>query len=137
MKSSTAWGEFAVRLKILLPTGIFFENEILQVTAESPMGEFCFKPRHIDYVTALVPGILIYLDTDRGEHYVAIDGGIMVKQQEKVGVATRHAVTGELGELVEVVREMQENFIEREKISRSAAARLEIGFLKRFMELSA
>ncbi|MCL7488456.1 MAG: F0F1 ATP synthase subunit epsilon [Desulfobulbaceae bacterium] len=125
-----------MRLKILLPTEILLDQEIRQVRAESGTGEFCLKPRHIDYATALVPGILIYIDMIGREHFVAVDGGILVKQKDEVDVATRHALPGELGELAGVVQKMQENFIEREKISRTAEARLEIGFFKRFLDLS-
>lgn len=125
-----------MRLKILLPTNVLLDEEIRQVTAESPDGEFCLKPRHIDFVTALIPGVLMYVDMDDSEHFLAVDGGILIKQQDEVGVAARHAVPGELGELEEVVRKMQEDYIEREKAGRSASARLEIGFYKRFLEIS-
>jgi len=125
-----------MNLLILLPSKVLLDEDVLQVKAESEQGEFCLKPRHIDFVTALVPGILTYADDIDDEYFVAVDSGILVKRQQQVSVATRHAVQGELGELEGVVRHMQENFIEREKVSRSAAARLEIGFYKRFMELS-
>lgn len=125
-----------MNLKIMLPAKILLNEEILQVTAESTSGEFCLKPRHIGFVTALVPGIMMYVDPDGIEHFLGVDGGILIKQGDEVGVATRHAVRGELGELQDVVRKMQEEYIEREKISRSASARLEIGFYRRFLELS-
>jgi F-type H+-transporting ATPase subunit epsilon len=125
-----------MRLRIYLPERVMLDEEIRQVTAESPAGEFCLKPRHIDFVTALVPGVLFYLDEREGEHFLAVDGGILVKEQEDVEVATRQAVRGELGELGEVVRKMQEDFREREKAGRTASARLEIGFYRRFLEMS-
>jgi F-type H+-transporting ATPase subunit epsilon len=125
-----------MNLLILLPDDVLLEQEILQVTAESPAGEFCLKQRHIDFVTVLVPGILTYIDEEDNENFVAVDSGILVKRGQQVSVACRHAVAGELGELSEVVEKMEENFIEREKVSRTAAAKLEIGFYKRFMELS-
>jgi F-type H+-transporting ATPase subunit epsilon len=125
-----------MKLLILLPSNVLLDEDVLQVRAESEQGEFCLKPRHIDFVTALVPSILSYVDEIDDEYFVAVDSGILVKRGQQVSLATRHAVPGELGELDEVVQNIQENSIEREKISRSAAARLEIGFYKRFMELS-
>ena len=125
-----------IRLNIMLPSEIFLEKEVLQVRAESHAGEFCLKPRHIDYVTSLVPGILSYMDLNKSSRFVAIDGGILVKEKEEVAVATRNAVEGELGTLVEIVRKMQDDFLEREKMNRSASAKLEIGFLKQFIRLS-
>lgn len=125
-----------MRLTVLLPTGVLLDEEIRQVTAESPVGEFCLKPRHIDFVTALVPGVIMYVDPEDDEHFLAVDGGLLVKQGGEVGIASRHAVLGELGELGDVVRKMKEEFLERERMSRSASARLEIGFYKRFLEIS-
>lgn len=125
-----------MNLLIMLPSKVLLDEDVIQVKAESERGEFCLKPRHIDFVTALVPGILTYVDDIDDEYFVAVDNGIMVKRQQQVSVATRHAVPAELGELEKIVRDMQERFVEREKVSRSAAARLEIGFYKRFMELS-
>ena len=124
-----------MRLKILKPTAILIDQEIRQMTAESSSGKFCLKPRHIDYFTVLVPGILHYLDSDGDEHFVAVDGGILVKQSEMVEVASRQAISGELGALKDVVRKMHADYLEREKNNRSAAARLEIGLIKRFFEL--
>lgn len=125
-----------MNLLVLLPDDVMLDVDVLQVTAESLAGEFCLKPRHVDFVTVLVPGILTYLDEEDNENFIAVDSGILVKRQQQVSVACRNAVPGELGELAEVVRKMQENSKEREKVNRSAAARLEIGFYKKFMELS-
>ncbi|WP_051309879.1 hypothetical protein [Desulfogranum japonicum] len=124
-----------IRLNIMLPTAIFIEIQVLQVRAESDTGEFCLKPRHIDYVTSLVPGILTYRNLQGEDNFVAIDGGVLVKVRGKVEIATRNAVAGELGELVDIVQQMQQEYDDREKASRSAAAKLEIGFLKQFSRL--
>ncbi len=129
-------GRDRIQLTIILPTELFLDTEALQVRAESSRGEFCLKPRHIDYVTSLVPGIVIYRDLQGKDHFIAVDGGILVKVQRAVEIASRNAVAGKLGGLVDIVRQMQEEFVEREKVSRSAAAKLEIGFLKQFMQLS-
>ena len=125
-----------MQLKILLPEKILLSERIRQLTAAGPAGEFCLKPKHIDFVTALVPGVLTYVDREEKERFLAVDEGILVKQQQEVEVATRQAVPGELGELEEVVLRMQDDFREREKVSRSASARLEIGFYRRFLEIS-
>lgn len=122
-----------MKLKVYLPSDIFLETEVTKVVAESPEGGFCLKPRHIDYVTALAPGILSYSEGGR-ERFIAVDGGILAKQQEEISVATRHAVSGELGELRKEVERMLTKVDEHEKMSRSAVARLEVGFLRRLVE---
>lgn len=125
-----------IRLTILLPSRIFLDREVRQLTAGGPVGEFCLKPRHIDYVTALVPGILMYVGLEGEERFIAVDGGILVKEGDRVEVAVRNAAAGELGELRQVVEKMHDEYAEREKVSRTASARLEIGFLKQFLQLS-
>ncbi|HBE49542.1 MAG TPA: F0F1 ATP synthase subunit epsilon, partial [Cyanobacteria bacterium UBA11369] len=50
-----------MKLKVLLPTKILLEEEVSKITAEAANGSFCLLPRHIDFVTALVPGILIFV----------------------------------------------------------------------------
>lgn len=123
-----------MQLKILLPAGVFLQNTIRQVRGEGPAGEFCLKPRHIDYVTALVPGILSYISESGLETFIALDGGILTKQGAEVRIACRHAVTGDLGELRAAVERMQLAQDEKEKKSRAAVAGLEINFLRRFLE---
>jgi F-type H+-transporting ATPase subunit epsilon len=126
----------AINLKILLPTSIFLEESVEKVRGEGPEGEFCLKPKHIDYATALSPGIFSYVSSTGKEHFLAIDHGILVKQGTDVMVATRRSVAGDLGQLNEEVESMLLEREEREKQSRSAVARLEIGFIKRFIEFS-
>lgn len=123
-------------LKVLLPTSYLLEEKVFKVRGESSQGEFCLKPRHIDYTTALTPGIFSYVSHMGKEHFLAVDNGILVKQGLEVMLATRRAVKGELGELEREVENMLNEKVEREKQSRSAVAKLEIGFIKRFLEFS-
>ena len=45
-----------MRLKVLLPTKVLIDEEVTKVVAEAENGSFCILPRHIDFVSALVPG---------------------------------------------------------------------------------
>ncbi|MBU0959980.1 MAG: F0F1 ATP synthase subunit epsilon [Proteobacteria bacterium] len=123
-------------LKIYLPTGIFIEKKVAKVKGESPVGGFCLLPRHIDYVTALVSGIFSYTDLAGKEFFLALDNGILVKKGQEVMVAARRAVAGELGMLNREVEKMLEVRKEKEKLNRTTVAKLEAGFLRRFMEFS-
>ena len=49
-----------MRLKVLLPTKILIDEEVTKVVAEAEDGSFCILPRHIDFVSALVPGIFSF-----------------------------------------------------------------------------
>jgi len=124
-----------MKLKVLLPSKIFINREVTKVTAEAQNGHFCLLPRHVDFVAALVPGLLSFEDTEGQEHFIAIDEGALVKCGPEVLVSTRSAAQdGDLGQLRHVVREQFEMLDERERLARSATARLEAGLVRRFME---
>jgi len=123
-----------MNLKIVLPSGVFLDERIVKVTAESPAGEFCLLPRHIDYFTAISQGILSYTTPAGEEYFLAVDGGLLAKQGGEVFVAAGQAVAGALGELQKEVEAMHTQEDERDKTTRAAMARLEAGFLRRFME---
>ncbi|MHC2070859.1 F0F1 ATP synthase subunit epsilon [Bremerella sp. T1] len=125
-----------MNLKVLLPSEVFLDCQVLKLTAEAPNGFFCLLPRHIDFVATIVPGILSFLDNERLEHFVAVDEGTLVKCGPQVLVSTRHAVMSmDLGQLQQVVEQQFESIDERERLARSAAARLESGMVRRFMDL--
>jgi F-type H+-transporting ATPase subunit epsilon len=123
-----------MKLRILLPTEVVVDEEVHKVVAEAVNGSFCLLENHVDFVAALVPGILSF-EADAGETYMAVDEGILVKVGHEVFVSTRNAVRGpELGPLRRTIKEQFEVMDEREKTTRSATARIEAGFVRRFLE---
>ncbi len=93
-------------------------------------------PRHIDFVTALVPGIFSYLTTDGKEYFIALDEGVVVKQGDQVYVSAARAVAGDD---LEHLQDMVENELrvlgESEKKARSVMSRMEVDTLRRFTRL--
>ena len=125
-----------MRLRILLPEQILLDMEVLKVTAEAENGSFGLLPRHRDFVTALVPGILTFVTTDEREEFLAVDEGILVKCGADVRVSTRNAVLGrELGELRLMIEERFKQVDEFEKKSRDVLYKMEADLVRRFMEL--
>jgi F-type H+-transporting ATPase subunit epsilon len=125
-----------MRLKVLLPSEILVDQEVTKVTAEAEDGFFCLLPRHVDFVSALVPGLLAYETADDQEHFVAVDEGLLVKVGDEVLVSTRNAARGaDLGQLQRKVQEQFSFLDERERSTRSAMARIEADFVRRFLEL--
>lgn len=123
-------------LKVLLPQEVLLESPVRKVVAEGQDGSFCLLPRHIDFVSALVPGLLSYETADGAEAFVAIDEGILVKCGAEVLVSTRNAAQGtDLGRLQTLIREQFAELDEREKQTRSALAKIEADFVRRFLEL--
>jgi F-type H+-transporting ATPase subunit epsilon len=125
-----------MRLRVLLPTQVLVDTETAAIVAEAPDGSFCLLPRHVDYVTALVAGLLRFTNHDGDDEYIALSGGILVKQGREVWVSTTDAVHGgELGRLQELVSARFATLDAREERTRGALARLEADFVRRFIEL--
>jgi len=123
-----------MNLKIFLPSKIFMEEEIVKLSGESPMGGFTLKPRHIDMATTIEPGIMRF-ETVSGETvHLAVDRGVAVKRGSSVTVAANNALRGELGRLEQEVRNMLDVTDDRERSARTAVARLEADFVRRFLE---
>ena len=125
-----------MRLKVILPTNILMDEEVGKIVAEAQNGSFGILPKHIDFVAALVPGVLAFVDAEGVEKFLGIDEGILVKCADEVRVSTRNAVRGDdLGSLSTIVRKKFLEIDEHEKSARTALARLEAGVVRRFIEL--
>lgn len=125
-----------MKLKILLPDRVLLETEATRIRAEGIGGCFGLLERHVDVVDALVPGLLHWEDPAAVERFAAVDAGILVKVGPEVLVSVRRAAIGpDLGSLRRMVEEDYQVLDERERVARSAAARLEAGLLRRFLEL--
>ena len=124
-----------MNLKVLLPTEILIDQEVTKVVAEAENGSFCLLPRHVDFLSALVPGIFSFVTPQGVEQFLAVDEGILIKCGPEVLVSTRNAVRGpDLGMLEQTVEESFLALDEREKMARLAVAKLETNFIRRLME---
>ena len=125
-----------MRIRIILPTGILFDRVAKKVIAEADNGSFCFLPRHIDFTSILVPGILIFVDENDEEQFLAVDEGVIVKRAGDVMVSTLNAVHGrDLDELRTIVKTKFLALDERQRKTRSALANLEANLVRKFLEL--
>jgi F-type H+-transporting ATPase subunit epsilon len=123
-------------LKILLPAEILLEQEVKKIVAEAENGSFCLMPNHIDFVATLAPGLFTYEKAEGGQEIMAMDVGTLVKKGSDVLVSTRNAVrAADLGKLKQVVVKQYDILDEREKMVRSASAKLEASLIRRFVEL--
>ena len=125
-----------MHLKLSLPTEILVDEPVIKIIAEARDGSFCLLPRHIDFVAALIPGILYFYSADSEENFAAIDEGTLVKYGGQVLVSTFNAVCGnDLDRLRATVEERFLKLDEHERVTRTALARLEAGTIRRFIEL--
>ena len=124
-----------MRLKVLLPTEILVDEPVKKVIAEAVNGVFCLLPRHIDFATALVPGLMSFVTANEREVFMAVNEGILVKCGPQVTVSTRSAVLGpDLGTLKQMIDEQFRVLDERERMARSAVVKLEADFVRRFIK---
>ena len=127
-----------MRLKLLLPTHVLIDQPVVKVIAEAENGAFCLLPRHIDFLTALGPGILTFQTPEDEEIFLAVDGGILVKCGPEVLISTRNAFRG--SQLDELKREVEQQFHaidEQERRARTAIARREASWARQFTALAA
>jgi F-type H+-transporting ATPase subunit epsilon len=125
-----------MNLKVLLPFRVFLTEDVIKVIAEGGDGHFCLLPRHLDFVSALVPGILTYYPESGEEVFLAVDEGILVKYGDHVLVSCRNAVQGtNLEALRQTVEQAFKALDERQKETRSVVAKIETNFIRRFLEI--
>lgn len=81
-------------VEIFAPNGAerYTEVELLDIDATG--GRFGLLERHIDCTAALETGLLAISARDGEEHYIGIDGGVMVKIGGSVRIATGRIVSG-------------------------------------------
>lgn len=125
-----------MRLEVITPMSVCLDRSVRRIVAEGPDGHFGMLPGHVDFVSELVPGILLYETEDGAERFVAVNSGTLVKCGDDVRVAVRGAVEGDdlvaLRARVEVEFRQQD---EEERDARAALARLEADMIRRFREL--
>lgn len=123
-----------MNLKVLLPFQIFVETGgVLRIVTETREGSFGILPHRLDCVAALAPGILVYETEADGEVFVAVDEGVLIKTGADVLVSVRRAISGtDLAKLRDSVEREFLTLDEHERSTRSASAKLEMGFLHRF-----
>ena len=127
-----------MRLRVMLPSRVLIdERNIDKVIAEGLHGVFALLPLHVDFVSPVVPGILLYARGD-DEWVVGVDHGVLVKRGDQVRISVRDAVRGDDAETIrDLVTRRFHQLDEREIRTRRALARLEASFYRGFVEQEA
>lgn len=125
-----------MRLEVITPMAVCVDRPVRRIVAEGPDGHFGMLPGHVDYVSELVPGILLYETEEGVERFVAVNSGTLVKCSDEVRVAVRGAVEGDdLAALRKRVEAEFRQHDEEERDARAALARLEASMIRRFRDL--
>ena len=125
-----------MQVNLRLPTRLLFSCEAEKVSAEAENGTFALLPKHTDFVTALLPSVLVITDAAGKEQYFGVDQGILVKHGFQVDIAVRRGVQSD--DLASLNETIQATFIEvdeDERVARTALSKLEAGIVRRFSDL--
>lgn len=125
-----------MQVELRLPTRTLFAGSASKVFATASNGAFMLLPQHTDFVTALVPSVLIVTDETNKEHFFAVDEGILVKKDRAVSIAIQRGLQGEsLEDINDLVSTYFLAVDEEERVARSALSRLEANIVRRFGDL--
>ncbi len=125
-----------MRLELITPTDVCIDTDVHRLVAEAPDGFFGVLPNHGDFVTDLVPGILVFEPENGQERFVALHSGTLVKCGAHVRAAVQEAIEGnDLDWLREQVETQFRKQDEDERAARAAMAVLEASMIRRFRDL--
>lgn len=124
----------SMEVRLVVPGRAILSAECGKVLAEGVHGYFCLMPAHVDFVAALVPGILKLTETGGGERYLAIEEGVLVKRGKCVWVSVRSALEGELGLLRRAVLDNTMRADEAEQKAKLALNHLEASLVRQMLE---
>lgn len=125
-----------MQVTLRLPTRTLFSGTAKKVFAVAENGAFGLLPKHTDFVSALVPSILVLTNEQDKELFFAVDEGLLVKTDFQVDIAIRRGLQGD--DLASLNEQLTTTFMavdEDERIARSALSRLEAGIVRRFADL--
>lgn len=126
----------AMKLTVWLPAAVLLEEEVVRIKAEAENGWFGLLPRHIDFATALAPGVMKFQRQGEPEEFLAVDHGILVKCGAQVSISTRNAIRGT--DLAKLQKDVEQQFVERaekEKAARALEAKLEADLVRNLLEV--
>lgn len=125
-----------MQISIRLPDKLFYQGQAQKLYAQAENGAFGLLPKHMDFVTSLVPSVLIITAEQGEELFFGIDQGLLIKHGKEVEVAVRRAILGQ--DLISLAQQVQQSFMqedEEEREARTALAKLELGMVKQLNEL--
>ncbi|MCL3882940.1 ATPase [Marivita sp. GX14005] len=125
-----------MQIHLRQPSSVLYHGRALRLTAEAEDGRFGILPNHADFVTALVPSVLLLTDEGGRERVFGIDEGVLVKTGDLVEIAVRRGI--ESDDLDSVAARVSDSFAaaeDEERMARAALSRLEADMVRSFANL--
>lgn len=90
-------------LEIITPEKVVYKDEVAEVVVPTVNGEIAILPNHINLLTQVNPGELI-IKKGTSQQYLAITGGFLEIQDNKISILAEYAVKAQD---IEVARAME------------------------------
>ncbi len=125
-----------MQVRIGLPDRTLFDGTATQLGGVAANGGFGILPNHVDFVTALVPAVLVITQEGGTERIFGVDDGVLVKKGHDVDIAVQRGVEApDLASLDAVVAGFFDTLEDEERVARAALSRLEADMVRRFAGL--
>ena len=113
-------------LEILVPDAAVVREQVDGLQAGDASGRFGLWPNHEPFLTQLEPCILEYRESQGRTRYAAVDGGVLLMENNHVSVVTREAVVADrLADVADAAEAMLAARREAEKGARSEFAEMQ------------
>ncbi|MBC3804463.1 ATP synthase F1 subunit epsilon [Acetobacterium fimetarium] len=123
------------KLKIISPTGVFYEGETERIVVRGTEGEFAVLPNHIPFTTTLALGTFNIIMGDGTKKYGTLLGGIATINSDETIILTDAAEWPEDID-IERAREARERALQRLKDSKYDADRAEVALQRAIIRIS-
>jgi len=119
-----------MKLEIVTPNGLIFDGDIKVVTLPGKEGEFGVLPQHAQLVSLLDAGIITVENSDGSETIIAINGGYVKVDENKVSCIVDGAVlisdeSGELAAKLEEAKELLQKAQSSDTVIATAVSKVE------------
>ncbi len=125
-----------MQVRVGLPGRLLFDGVATRISGVATNGGFGILPNHVDFVTALVPSVLMITQVDGSERVLGIDEGVLVKKGHDIDIAVQRGVEApDLASLEAVVADFWDTLEDDERAARAALSRLEADMVRSFAGL--
>jgi F-type H+-transporting ATPase subunit epsilon len=119
-----------LKLEIVTPTGVIFDNEVKQVTLPGVEGEFGVLPKHAALVSLLEAGVIVIDKADGSVVAVAINSGYVKVEELKTTCIVDGAVAvfgddSDLAKAIEEAKKLLESAKASSTVIAAALSRIE------------
>jgi len=113
-----------MKLEIVTPLGVIFDDEVKQVTLPGSEGEFGVLPEHSSLVSLLKTGVIVIETKDNREVSVAINSGYVKVEENKTLSIVDGAValSGDDNNLAQAIKEAKELLLKAGESSMAIAS---------------